>query len=108
MSPFSAPMSRLTPHSAAHRISELNRFLYLRISGVSCVRSWAPAPPIPLGVTFTEGPEVGVAAAAAAAAASGPPRLRRAPEGLAPLVGEAPGPPASALKPKDRKDFCFS
>lgn len=47
MRPFSVPMSKLTPHNAAHRISELNRFLYLRISGVSLVISWD------VGVTFT-------------------------------------------------------
>lgn len=47
MSPFSVPISRLTPHRAAHRISELNRFLYFRISGVSLVASWV------VGVTLT-------------------------------------------------------
>lgn len=45
--PFSVPISKLTPHNAAHRISELKRFLYLRISGVSLVISWD------VGVTFT-------------------------------------------------------
>lgn len=35
------------PHSAAQSISLLKRFLYLRISGVSEVRSWL------VGVTFT-------------------------------------------------------
>lgn len=33
--PASVPMSRLTPHSAAHRMSDVKRFLYLRISGDS-------------------------------------------------------------------------
>lgn len=35
------------PQRAAQRISLLNRFLYLRISGVSDVRSWL------VGVTLT-------------------------------------------------------
>lgn len=47
MSPFSVPIRRLTPHSAAQSISELKRFLYLRISGVSLDASWD------VGVTFT-------------------------------------------------------
>ena len=47
--PFSVPMRRLTPHRAAHKISELNLFLYFRISGVSVVRSWE------VGVTLTLG-----------------------------------------------------
>lgn len=47
MSPFSVPISRLTPQRAAQRISELNLFLYLRISGVSLVASWE------VGVTLT-------------------------------------------------------
>lgn len=47
MSPFSVPISKLTPQSAAHRISELNLFLYLRISGVSLVASCE------VGVTLT-------------------------------------------------------
>lgn len=47
ISPFSVPISKFTPHKAAHRISELNRFLYLRISGVSLVMS------CDVGVTFT-------------------------------------------------------
>lgn len=47
ISPFSVPISKLTPHRAAHRISELNRFLYFRISGVSLVMS------CDVGVTFT-------------------------------------------------------
>lgn len=46
--PFSVPMSKFTPHKAAHKISELNRFLYLRISGVSLVASCCD-----VGVTFT-------------------------------------------------------
>lgn len=46
--PFSVPMSKLTPHKAAHKISELNRFLYLRISGVSLVASCCE-----VGVTLT-------------------------------------------------------
>lgn len=37
----------MTPHNAAHKISELKRFLYLRISGVSLVAS------CDVGVTFT-------------------------------------------------------
>lgn len=41
------PMSKLTPQSAAHSISELKRFLYLRISGVSLAASCE------VGVTFT-------------------------------------------------------
>lgn len=47
ISPFSVPINKFTPHRAAHRISELNRFLYFRISGVSLVMSWD------VGVTFT-------------------------------------------------------
>lgn len=47
ISPFSVPISKFTPHKAAHRISELKRFLYLRISGVSLVMS------CDVGVTFT-------------------------------------------------------
>lgn len=46
--PFSVPMRRLTPHNAAQRISELNRFLYFRISGVSLVASCCD-----VGVTLT-------------------------------------------------------
>lgn len=45
--PFSVPINRLTPHNAAHSISELKRFLYLRISGVSLVAS------CDVGVTLT-------------------------------------------------------
>lgn len=45
--PFSVPISRFTPHNAAHKISELNRFLYFRISGVSLVAS------CDVGVTLT-------------------------------------------------------
>lgn len=45
--PFSVPIKRFTPHSAAHRISELKRFLYFRISGVSLAAS------CDVGVTFT-------------------------------------------------------
>lgn len=45
--PFSVPIRRLTPHNAAHKISELNRFLYFRISGVSLVAS------CDVGVTLT-------------------------------------------------------
>lgn len=47
MSPFSVPIKRLTPHNAAHKISELKRFLYFLISGVSLVAS------CDVGVTFT-------------------------------------------------------
>ena len=43
-------MSRFTPQRAAQSISELNRFLYFRISGVSEVISWPP-----VGATLTEG-----------------------------------------------------
>lgn len=50
MRPFSVPMRRLTPHNAAHKISELNLFLYFRISGVSDVMSCV------VGVTLTFGP----------------------------------------------------
>lgn len=39
MSPFSVPINKLTPHNAAHKISELNLFLYFLISGVSDVMS---------------------------------------------------------------------
>lgn len=46
--PFSVPISKLTPQSAAQRISELKRFLYLRISGVSLVASCCD-----VGVTLT-------------------------------------------------------
>lgn len=45
--PFSVPISKLTPHNAAHKISELKRFLYFLISGVSLVISWD------VGVTLT-------------------------------------------------------
>lgn len=45
--PFSVPINKLTPHNAAHKISELNRFLYLRISGVSLDAS------CDVGVTLT-------------------------------------------------------
>lgn len=45
--PFSVPMRRFTPHNAAHKISELNLFLYFRISGVSLVAS------CDVGVTLT-------------------------------------------------------
>ncbi len=130
MSPFSVPMSRLTPQRAAQRISLLKRFLYLRISGVSCARSCE------VGVTFTEGrcgDEPGGAPPLA------PPRLGEPPPRLGPVAGgqkrhhvtsfldeknqkrcpslpegdaaiPAGEPPgfASAEKPKDRKDFCFS
>lgn len=47
INPFSVPISRLTPQRAAQSISELNRFLYLRISGVSLAAS------CDVGVTFT-------------------------------------------------------
>lgn len=46
--PFSVPIKRLTPHNAAQRISELKRFLYLRISGVSVACSCCD-----VGVTLT-------------------------------------------------------
>lgn len=47
ISPFSVPISRFTPHNAAHKISELKRFLYFRISGVSLEAS------CDVGVTLT-------------------------------------------------------
>ncbi len=49
INPFSVPIKRLTPQSAAHKISELKRFLYLRISGVSLVGSCCDD----VGVTLT-------------------------------------------------------
>uniref|UniRef100_A0A1A9UL75 Uncharacterized protein n=1 Tax=Glossina austeni TaxID=7395 RepID=A0A1A9UL75_GLOAU len=45
--PFSVPINKFTPQSAAHRISELKRFLYFRISGVSLEAS------CDVGVTLT-------------------------------------------------------
>ena len=80
-------MSKLTPHKAAHKISELKRFLYLRISGVSDVISCTAG----VGATLTEGTCVDS-------------RLLGSP---APPAGGLVA-PASAEKPNDMNGFCLA
>ena len=85
MRPFSVPIRRFTPQSAAQRISELNLFLYLRISGVSAPKSCC-------GVTLT---------LIWLSRRGGTPTL---PTPTLPPTGS----PLPAENPKLRKLFCFS